>query len=185
MSGDCERRGGAATDHCATYQTQHGNFLLVSQSLGLAEITFCNNTLQIILKQQDIFIMESDELFDYISDLPNDNVLEICNFVLIGGGDSTADTGDTGADHDHGASDMMRDSVTGADTDQDNTNNSTNSDNYNMTNFSNNYEIMEYHTENNNNHVNHDKNKVKIYNPSKNFHSCLQCLQNLIVLASL
>ena len=30
--------------------------------------------------------MEPDELFDYISDLPNDNVLEICNFVLIGGG---------------------------------------------------------------------------------------------------
>ena len=30
--------------------------------------------------------MESDELFDYISDLPNDNVLEICNFVLIGAG---------------------------------------------------------------------------------------------------
>ena len=29
---------------------------------------------------------DSDELFDYISDLPSDNVLEICNFVLIGGG---------------------------------------------------------------------------------------------------
>ena len=29
---------------------------------------------------------DSDELFDYIADLPSDNVLEICNFVLIGGG---------------------------------------------------------------------------------------------------
>ena len=29
--------------------------------------------------------MDSDELFDYISDLPSDNVLEICNFVLVGG----------------------------------------------------------------------------------------------------
>ena len=28
---------------------------------------------------------DSDELFDYIADLPSDNVLEICNFVLIGG----------------------------------------------------------------------------------------------------
>ena len=32
-----------------------------------------------------IFRMDSDELFDYISDLPSDNVLEICNFVLVGG----------------------------------------------------------------------------------------------------
>ena len=29
---------------------------------------------------------DSDELFDYIADLPSDNVLEICNFVLIGAG---------------------------------------------------------------------------------------------------
>ena len=29
---------------------------------------------------------DSDELFDYIADLPSDNVLEICNFVLVGGG---------------------------------------------------------------------------------------------------
>ena len=36
---------------------------------------------------RDIKDMEdSDELFDYIADLPSDNVLEICNFVLIGGG---------------------------------------------------------------------------------------------------
>ena len=26
-----------------------------------------------------------EELFEYISDLPGENVLEICNFVLIGG----------------------------------------------------------------------------------------------------
>ena len=37
--------------------------------------------------------MESDELFDYISDLPSDNVLEICNFVLIGGNSGETSAG--------------------------------------------------------------------------------------------
>ena len=35
------------------------------------------------------------ELFDYISDLPSDNVLEICNFVLVGDGDNNIQNVDT------------------------------------------------------------------------------------------
>ena len=89
--------------------------------------------------------MDSEELFDYISDLPNDNVLEICNFVLIGG--------ETSEDNSAAASDMMTDNVSRPDTDQDSTNHS-HDNNYNqMTSFNNSgyVEIMEYHAENNNN----------------------------------
>ena len=32
-----------------------------------------------------ILTMDSNELFDYILDLPSDNVLDICDFVLLGG----------------------------------------------------------------------------------------------------
>ena len=41
---------------------------------------------------------DSDELFDYIADLPSDNVLEICNFVLVGGGGG----GEVGGEGGHG-----------------------------------------------------------------------------------
>ena len=39
---------------------------------------------------------DSDELFDYIADLPSDNVLEICNFVLIGAGGGGGGEGGNG-----------------------------------------------------------------------------------------
>ena len=106
--------------------------------------------------------MESDELFDYISDLPSDNVLEICNFVLIGG--SSGDTsmgGEPETEHaEHVDNTEHFVSVGTHDQAQELSNASDN--NYAMAQFNNNnfVEIMDYQTENNNNEIQTNKSKV-------------------------
>ena len=97
--------------------------------------------------------MESDELFDYISDLPNDNVLEICNFVLIGGsgGEAGVGCGEAGP----GCQEATSGDMAGAgDTYDMNTNN------YNEHNF---VEVMDFRSEdNNNNHSAEVGDKIKV-----------------------
>ena len=97
--------------------------------------------------------MESDELFDYISDLPNDNVLEICNFVLIGGGgEAGVGCGEAGAGA--GCQEELSRGLAGA------------GDSYDMNtsyqehNF---VEVMDFRSEdNNNNHSEEQGDKIKV-----------------------
>ena len=99
--------------------------------------------------------MDSEELFDYISDLPNDNVLEICNFVLIGG--------ETSEDNHAATVDVITDNVNRNDTDQDSTSHSHDNHYNHLTSFTNSgyVEIMEYHgAENNNNNCQSPQEKV-------------------------
>lgn len=99
--------------------------------------------------------MESDELFDYISDLPNDNVLEICNFVLIGGsgGEAGVGCGGTGA----GCQEVATGAMVGAGDSYD-----MNTNTFQEHNF---VEVMDFRSEDNNNN-NHseeaEKTKVRL-----------------------
>ena len=96
--------------------------------------------------------MESDELFDYISDLPNDNVLEICNFVLIGGGGGgEAGVGGVGCGEVQGGGQAdHREPVTG--------------DSYDINTFQENnfVEVMDFRSENNNNNHIEESDKMKV-----------------------
>ena len=95
---------------------------------------------------------DSDELFDYISDLPSDNVLEICNFVLIGGGG--------------GAGDGVEGRVVGGGEAPDVCGSEDSSEQYN--NF---VEILDFpggNTNNNNNHNNNNNNNEKVIDNTLN-----------------
>ena len=106
--------------------------------------------------------MESDELFDYISDLPSDNVLEICNFVLIGGnsGETSVATEPEAEQTEHVDNAEHFVSVGTHEHAQELSNTSDNS--YAMAQFNNNnfVGIMDYQTENNNNDIDRNKSKV-------------------------
>ena len=94
---------------------------------------------------------ESDELFDYIADLPSDNVLEICNFVLIGngggGGEGGGGVGDGEGRVEEGG--VVEGGGTGC-------------DDGSFTQYNNNFvEILDYqveHSNNNNNNINNNIN---------------------------
>ena len=100
--------------------------------------------------------MESDELFDYISDLPNDNVLEICNFVLIGGsgGEAGVGCGEAGA----GCQEAATGAMVGAGDSYDMSTNTFQEHNF--------VEVMDFRAEDNNNNNHHteeaEKTKVRL-----------------------
>ena len=107
--------------------------------------------------------MESDELFDYISDLPSDNVLEICNFVLIGGSSGDTSMG-TEPEAEHVEHDNTEHFVSVGTHDQPQELSNASENSYAMAQFNNNnfVEIMDYQTENNNNEIETNKSKVCI-----------------------
>lgn len=99
--------------------------------------------------------MESDELFDYISDLPNDNVLEICNFVLIGG--SGGEAGVACGEAAVGCQEATSGDMAGAGDSYD-----MNTNTYNEHNF---VEVMDFRSEDNNNNHSAEVDKIKVIGP--------------------